>query len=160
MVRFSSKDLTPELLKRIQEADKNYGKVPQSKVEDKPAENGPSHFLAIKPMSVNEIFKGRRFKTKEYSRYRSQLSLILPKIEVPEKGKLKLCIEFGFSNSGADIDNSVKGFTDALSETYGFNDNRIYRLEVEKVIVKKGEEYIKFDLVPYSVLREMIRNLF
>ncbi len=35
--------------------------------------------LKIKPMSVNSIFRGIRFKTKQYSYWREQGLLLLPK---------------------------------------------------------------------------------
>ena len=33
---------------------------------------------------------------------------------------------------------------DILSKVYGFNDKNIYRLDLEKKIVKKGAEFIDF----------------
>ena len=99
--------------------------------------------IRIKPMSVNMCWQGRRWMTPKYKSWRLEMSLKLPKLEVP-KGKLKLSLEFGFSSKGSDIDNPVKLTADSLQLKYGFNDNQIYRLEADKVIVPKGEEYIKF----------------
>ena len=42
--------------------------------------------VKIKPLSINECFKGRRFKTDKYKRYERELLLILPALKVP-KGK-------------------------------------------------------------------------
>ena len=66
---------------------------------------------------------------------------------VPE-GELELIIQFGFSSKLSDIDNGVKTFIDVLQKKYDFNDRRIYRLVVNKVIVKKGDEYINFKIGP------------
>ena len=44
------------------------------------------------------------------------------------------------------MDNPIKPFTDCLQKKYGFNDNRIIEAHIKKVKVKKGEEYIKFEL--------------
>ena len=99
----------------------------------------------IKPLSINEAFQGRRFKTKAYKKYERDMLKILPKLKVPE-GELSLKIEFGLSTKAADIDNPIKCFVDCLQKAYGFDDKMIYKLHVEKVIVKRGKEYIDFTI--------------
>jgi Holliday junction resolvase RusA-like endonuclease len=101
--------------------------------------------LKIKPLSVNKAWKGRRFKTDDYKLYEMQILSMLPLLSVPDKDLL-LNLEFGFSSKLADIDNPVKLFTDCLQKKYGFNDKRITELQVKKRIVKKGEEYIRFEI--------------
>ncbi len=105
--------------------------------------------INIKPLSVNEAFQGRRFKTNKYKQYEHDLLYLLPKIKVPE-GKLKVYYEFGLSNKNADGDNCIKQFQDIISKKYNFNDKQIYKWEVIKVDVKKGEEYIKFKINGYK----------
>jgi Holliday junction resolvase RusA-like endonuclease len=61
-------------------------------------------------------------------------------------GELELDITFGLSNRAADIDNPLKCFIDVLQKKYGFDDKMIYRLIVNKVITKKGEEFIEFEI--------------
>ena len=104
--------------------------------------------VQIKPLSVNEAWKGRRYPTKEYSAWTKHACLLIPKIKIPE-GKLELHLELGVSNSGADIDNPQKTFIDALQKRLNFNDKQIYRLTTEKVIVPKKQEYIKFSITEY-----------
>jgi|SRR6267154_2493442 len=104
--------------------------------------------VKIKPLSVNEAWQGRRFKTKDYKTYEAFLLYTLKQLKIPS-GPLSMSIEFGFSNKGADIDNCVKPFLDVLQKRYNFNDNKIYSLNITKKIVKKGEEYIKYNLTPY-----------
>jgi Holliday junction resolvase RusA-like endonuclease len=99
----------------------------------------------IKPLSNNESWTGRRFKSQKYKVYEKQLLLILPKIIIPD-GKLQINYIVGYSNKMSDVDNFVKNFQDILSKKYGFNDNMVYRLEVDKVITKKGEEFIDFEI--------------
>ncbi len=101
--------------------------------------------INIKPLSVNDAYRGRRFSTSELKQYKNDLSILLPKLEIP-KGKLKVRYEFGVSSSGSDGDNLIKAFQDCLSNAYGFNDNTIYKWDIEKVVVKKGEEYIDFQI--------------
>ena len=102
--------------------------------------------IKIQALSVNKCWQGRRFKTEDYEDYELELFYLLPKtLQIP-KGKIKLEIIFGFSSRGQDIDSSLKPTIDILQKRYLFNDNRIYKLEVEKVIVKKGSEYISLRL--------------
>jgi len=101
--------------------------------------------LPIKPMSVNEAWQGKRFKTKRYKEYERSVCLILPKIKVPE-GELQLELVFGFSSKLADFDNPVKPFTDCLQKKYGFNDRYIKRCIIDVHNVAKGEEFIKFEI--------------
>ncbi|WP_395073925.1 hypothetical protein [Flavobacterium sp.] len=105
--------------------------------------------LQVKPLSVNQCWQGKRFKTETYKAYEKMLLYILPKVEIPE-GKLKISFVFGFSNSGADIDNCVKPLQDIMSKKYDFNDNRIYEQTVKKVIVKKGQEFFEFSILSFE----------
>ena len=102
--------------------------------------------LRIKPLSINVAFQGRRFKTEDYKSYEREMFILLPKTLKIPKGKMKLSIVFGFSNKASDIDNCCKLLIDILQKKYGFNDKNIYRLEVEKKIVKKGSEYLDFEI--------------
>ena len=77
------------------------------------------------------------------------LEYLLPKISSPE-GKQRAIYTFGVSSKGGDLDNLVKCFQDCLSECYGFNDNLIYEINSRKIDVKKGEEFIEFDLIPIA----------
>lgn len=64
---------------------------------------------------------------------------------VPE-GKIELNILVGLSSKNADIDNVLKPFIDILQKKYLFNDKNIFKLAIEKEIVKKGEEFIDFKI--------------
>ena len=103
----------------------------------------------IKPLSVNQAWQGKRFKTPEYKGFEKQLLLMLKKIKVPE-GKLLLRATFGLSSKNADWDNPIKPFQDVLQKKYGFDDRRIYRGEIEKVDVEKGKEFIEFQILKFN----------
>ena len=106
------------------------------------------NLVNIKPLSVNKAWQGRRFKTDEYKSYEQTLLIMLPKINIPE-GYLQLNLEFGFSSKASDFDNPVKPFIDCLQKRYGFNDKLIKRCVIDiDNDVKKGSEYIKFELKP------------
>lgn len=103
----------------------------------------------VKALSANQMWRGRQFKTKEYTTYEVQLTSLLRPLVVPD-GPLEMHITFGLSSAGSDLDNCVKGFLDILQKKYGFNDNRVYRLVLEKVKTKKGEEFIDFSCLAWT----------
>ena len=61
-------------------------------------------------------------------------------------GRLKIVLKFGFSSKLADWDNPIKPFQDILQKKYKFNDSQIYKAIVIKEIVKKGNEFIEFEI--------------
>lgn len=101
--------------------------------------------INIKPLSVNECWQGRRFKTKEYKQYEKDLLLMLPNTKLKIQ-RVSIDIVFGFSNSLCDIDNPLKPFLDILQKKYNINDKDIYRLTVSKEVLKKGNEFIKYEI--------------
>ena len=104
----------------------------------------------IKPLSVNECWKGRRFKTDKYIDYEFALSIQLPKIELP-KPPYYIYFIFGLSNVNADVDNPVKPTLDILQKKYKFNDSKVYKITEEKIIVPKGEEFIDIKIEHYEI---------
>ncbi|WBC28420.1 resolvase [Rhodobacteraceae phage LS06-2018-MD05] len=105
--------------------------------------------INIKPLSINDAFLGRRFKSNKYKMYEFELWYKLPDLKIPKGIKLELKINVGFSSKGSDLDNICKPFQDVISKKYKFNDNQIYRLVMNKEIVKKGSEFIYFELSEY-----------
>lgn len=99
--------------------------------------------IDIKPLSVNDAWKGQRFKTDEYKRYQRTLLWLLPKIAMPEP-PYQVYYEYGFSNVLSDYDNPTKQFQDTICKKYKFDDHEIYQATIRKVIVPKGKEYVKF----------------
>lgn len=101
--------------------------------------------IKIKPLSVNEAWKGRRYKTDKYKNYETKLLCMLPPtMLIPDE--IEINIEFGFSNILSDIDNPVKCFVDVLQKKYGFNDSQIWKMNLDKTKVIKGNDYIKFEI--------------
>lgn len=101
--------------------------------------------IQIKPLSVNEAWQGRRFKTKKYKKFEHDLLLMLSKSNLPAP-PYRLSFIFGFSNKASDCSNPIKLVEDILSKKYKFNDNQIYEISVLKQIVPKGSEFIDFTL--------------
>ena len=101
--------------------------------------------LNIKPLSVNEAWQGKRYRTQKYKSYQDFVLLLLPKIEIPS-GYLEIHLIFGFSSKLADFDNPVKLFVDILQKKYQFNDKMIKRAVIEVEHVEKKKEFIKFEI--------------
>jgi hypothetical protein len=102
----------------------------------------------LKPLSANDAFCGKKVKTAGYRKYEGHLIRTLPDIEIPED-LMELRAVVYYSNKQSDIDNCLKPFIDVLQKRYGFNDNKIYRIRITKVIVPKGQENIAFRLLPF-----------
>ena len=101
--------------------------------------------LNIKALSVNRAWQGRRFKTNEYKAYIQEILLILKPVKIPD-GYLELYLKFGFSSASSDFDNPVKCFVDCLQKKYDFNDKMIKRCIIDVEQVKKGDEFIEWEL--------------
>lgn len=103
----------------------------------------------LKPLSANQAFCGKKVKTAGYRKYENHLIRTLPDIEIPPD-LMELRVVVYYSNRNSDIDNCLKPFIDVLQKRYGFNDNKIYRIRITKVIVPKGQENIAFRLLPFD----------
>ena len=101
--------------------------------------------LNIKPLSVNDAWKGKRFKTDKYKAYEKEVLMLLKPLKIPD-GYLQIYLKWGFSSRSSDWDNPIKSFQDCLQKKYGFNDNRIKKAVVECELVKKGNEFIEFNI--------------
>ncbi len=108
--------------------------------------------LNEKPLSVNEAWQGKRFKTPLYKSYEQTILLQMPKGKIEPEQILRIEFFFGFSNKASDLDNPVKLLLDIAQKKYGFNDKNVFELNVRKCIVKKGEEFIQmgiYKLLPF-----------
>ena len=102
--------------------------------------------IKIKPLSVNQAWQGRRFKTPKYNAFQKEMLLKLPLLKKDLTGALKVTLNYGFSNKLSDIDNPCKLVLDCLVKKYGFDDRQIYELIQTKAIVKKGSEFIEIKI--------------
>jgi Holliday junction resolvase RusA-like endonuclease len=87
--------------------------------------------LDIKPISVNDCWQGKRFKTSKYKKYERDLLLMLPIVELPSP-PYKVYYEFGFSSASSDLDNPIKPLQDILQKKYGFNDKDIFEMVAKR----------------------------
>ena len=99
--------------------------------------------IEMKPMSVNDAWQGRRFKTPQYKEYERAMLFLLKRGTLPPP-PYEVWYEWGFSNIQCDVGNPEKQMSDILQKKYGFNDNQIWRMHLEKRKVPKGKEYVRF----------------
>lgn len=123
---------------------KDHSKSIESFLNAKASVDGEYVRVNIRTLSQNDCWVGQRFKTPLYDKYERALRRVLPPVTVLKEKKYRIDYEFGFSNVASDIDNPVKSLTDVLQKLYQFNDKNIYEMNLRKVIVKRGEEYLKF----------------
>jgi Holliday junction resolvase RusA-like endonuclease len=107
--------------------------------------------INIVPLSVNQAWQGKRFKTKEYLKFERDMLLLLPKFKIPE-APISLSIHYGFSSPLSDIDNPTKLIIDIMQKKYKFNDKDIFELILTKEIVNKGKEFIEINAKTYQKL--------
>ena len=95
--------------------------------------------LGIKPISINEAFQGRRFKTKKCKKFEEDLSYLLPaKKCIP--GKVQVRYKFYLKNHAlTDYDNMIKVMQDSLvKKGYIEDDRKIYRAMIDKIPSKEN----------------------
>ena len=105
--------------------------------------------LPIKPLSVNEAWQGRRYKTRAYKRYEEILLAVMPDIAIP-KPPYRVSYIFGFSSLAADIDNPIKPLQDIIQKRYKIDDKLIKRLTVEVEQTEKGSEFLGYQIETYT----------
>lgn len=101
-------------------------------------------FVSIKPLSVNEAFQGKKYRTAKYDKYIGDLLFLLPNNMTLPEPPYSLTLVFGVSNMAADVDNPAKPFIDCLQKKYKFNDKLIHELTLKKELTPKGREHIGF----------------
>lgn len=101
--------------------------------------------LNIKPLSINKAWIGKLRKTKAHKDYIKAVFLMLRPFKVPS-GELELYLKWGFSSRNSDFDNPTKIFVDILQAKYEFNDKMIKRCIIEVEQVKRGKEFIEWDI--------------
>lgn len=99
----------------------------------------------IKPLSANQLWQGRKFKTDKYDKYCHDLGFLLPKLKLGLP-PYSVSFVFGFSNPASDVDNPIKGLLDIMQRKYRFDDKDVAELHVYKAITGKGSEYFSFSI--------------
>ena len=102
--------------------------------------------LKAKPISVNQVWQGRRFKTKLYKDYEIEISWLLKKYRGQIRGEIEIHYTFYIKNySRTDCDNLVKPIQDILVKNGIIEDDRkIIYFSAEKI--KSNIEKIEIEI--------------
>ena len=117
--------------------------------------------IPVKPLSVNEAWKGRRYKSASYSRfeillYAKLLHTVRPNI--PD-GDLEIHFVWGFSRfRQSDYDNPIKTAQDVICRWLKIDDSRFVSGSQLKVKVDKGDEFIRFFIRKFD-MKEWTRRM-
>jgi len=105
--------------------------------------------IDIKALSVNIAWQGRRFKTKNYLNFETEILLLLPK-HVKIKGEVEIHYTFYLKNYAlSDVDNLIKPLQDCLVKGGLIEDDRkIVFLSAEKR--KSKRNYIEVEINKYE----------
>lgn len=99
--------------------------------------------LKIPPLSINQAWQGRRFKTNQYKDWIERGLYLLRGVEKQTK-PYKMEIEFYIAPQ-MDIDNPIKMFLDLLQKAGVIeNDRWIVELHIKKIVSKEKKIRIKF----------------
>ena len=89
--------------------------------------------IQAKPLSVNELWRGRKWKTKKYEAYEKEIASLLPARKTIQ-GKFRICIKFLIQNANRiDLDNMIKPLVDIMQKKgYFIDDRNLTHLTAEK----------------------------
>lgn len=103
----------------------------------------------IKPLSVNNAWQGKRFKTKAYHDFERELLWLLPKNIKAIDGKVEVHFRFFMKNHKlSDWDNPIKPLQDVLVKSGIITDDRNIYLGIGQKIASE-RDYFEVMIVPY-----------
>jgi len=104
--------------------------------------------IPLKPLSVNQAWQGRRFKTNTYKKWAQDVSNFIPRNKCVT-GRVEVTVEVFIKNEKmSDVDNVLKTLFDTLSGSVFEDDRMIYALHVYKE--HSDTPSIRVTIVPYD----------
>jgi len=106
--------------------------------------------IPVKPLTNNQAWAGRRFKSAKYKQFEKDVDKLLPKAKNTIKGEVEIHYTFHIKNYGlTDIDNLIKATQDlVVKKGYIEDDRKIVWLSAEKI--KSKEEKIIIEIRAYE----------
>ena len=106
--------------------------------------------LKVKPLTVNQAWKGRRYTSDDYKAYIAECLYKLPKITVEAKRYEIIFRFYLIHHATTDYDNLIKPIQDILVKKGILPDDRfIYKASQEKI--PSNTDYIEIELLPLMV---------
>ena len=101
--------------------------------------------IQLKPITVNRCWQGRRFKTKQYVKWRDDFGLLLKDKKTIE-GNISVTLELYIKHDKTtDCDNTIKPILDALKENGVIKDDR-FITEIHAYKYHSEKEFIRITL--------------
>ncbi|NCD07200.1 MAG: RusA family crossover junction endodeoxyribonuclease [Spirochaetia bacterium] len=106
--------------------------------------------ILIKPLSVNKVWQGRRFKTKDYKEYEENVLNLLKGVK-KVNGFIEVIYRFYIKNfSMSDVGNFEKPLSDIIVKSGIISDDKyILKMTLEKF--KSDKEYIEIEIKKLSM---------
>lgn len=106
--------------------------------------------LKLKPLSINDAYRGRRFKSKDLEQYKSDCLWLL-KGQKKYTGEIELNYKFYLKHyNRTDVGNLEKCLTDILVDSEIIPDDRyVKKITMEKF--KSEENKIIIEIKPYKI---------
>lgn len=97
--------------------------------------------IPISPFSINKAWRGRRYMTPDYKKWRLDMSYLMPKYDKIQ-GEVELDFKFYIKYySTSDADNLVKTCLDSLVENHIMEDDcNVKKFTAEKFKVNRKED--------------------
>lgn len=100
-----------------------------------------------KPLSVNRLWQGRRFRTKEYKKYSEDVLFLLSMYDKKHTGWVGVELEWYIKNyKMSDEANFLKAFLDLLVKSGIIEDDRFIKWHRSEKF-KSKKEFIRFRIV-------------
>lgn len=95
------------------------------------------------------MFYRNKNKTVEYRKYQDDIRDEVMGIDWEfSTDPVTFIVKVGLSSKAADLDNIIKPLLDTFQSIYkDFNDNKVFRIELEKELVEKGKEYLSVKIL-------------
>lgn len=92
-----------------------------------------------KPLSVNKLYRGRRFSTKEHVIYKEELAIYARQQwkKQPLEGDIRVKVTFNVENKRSDLDNLLKAFLDSFKGIVWKDDRQICEIQAKRIISKE-----------------------
>lgn len=105
--------------------------------------------IPIKPISANVAWSGRRFKSKTYKQFESDVSKLLPFCKNTIKGEVEVSYVFHIKNyKMTDVDNCIKQIQDLIVKRGYIEDDR----KIVKFTAQKAQSYVETILIEIKTI--------
>ena len=117
------------------------------------------YVINLQPLSQNQAWSGKRYKSSQYRQYQQDITAYLRTLSLPSiqpKEKYYFYFEFGIPYM-QDLSNGIKLLEDIISDYLGINDRDVDSIFCRKIITKKIDAYIKFNIFTdeYSLINSI-----